>query len=160
VPVFSAWDTPSLRLQPSHSFTVAPNVTAALILDVDGDGCQELVLGYTDGKLQVLCWRSAWRLTEDAGPEDSRPCSERVPGGAPVQMFEKGVATASASIVSLSSLGPDDSSGRSECIVVALEAGTIEVLRCSSGAAGDRRPFSRGGVHVTVARRTGGPRPG
>ena len=150
VPVFSAWDTPSLSLQPSHSFTVAPNVTAALILDVDGDGCQELVLGYTDGKLQVLGWRSAWRLTEDAGPDDSRPCSERVPGGAPVQMFEKGVATASASIVSLSSLGADDSSERPECIAVGLEAGTIEVLRCSSGAVGDREPLLTSLVELQI----------
>eukprot|EP00624_Nannochloropsis_granulata_P005117 evm.model.NODE_36211_length_6401_cov_41.443054.2 len=52
-----AQQPPPWKLAPSQTLSVEPNVMAALVVDVDGDGHQELLLGRMDGVVQAFGWR-------------------------------------------------------------------------------------------------------
>ncbi len=121
-------------LVPRQTVAIEPNVTAALIVDVDGDGVPELLLGRMDGTIQVFGWRPPRRPVEDDDKEHEREDGSQRPNPEPApELYEKASAQVSSAVVSLSAVGGDGGGGSTPlCIVAGLDTGTVEVLRCFS----------------------------
>jgi len=135
---------PSWKLVPSQTLSVEPNVTAALILDVDGDGYQELLLGRMDGAVQVLAWRlPPLPMSPRSAEQDEEEEEEHYYQSAEPELYEKGTGQVSSSVVSLSAVRCEGPNGSSLCVVAGLDTGTVEVLRCfSSGKDEGDAPLS------------------
>jgi hypothetical protein len=121
-------------------------VTAALILDIDGDGIPELLLGRMDGAVQVFGWRlpllppSPRSAEQDEQEEEEH--QQNYQSSEP-ELYEKGAGQVSSSVVSLSAVHCEGPNGLSLSVVAGLDTGTVEVLRCfSSGKEDGDAPLS------------------
>jgi len=154
-----AQNPPPWKLAPIQTLSVEPNVTAALIVDVDGDGHQELLLGRMDGVVQAFGWRlqplppSPGGAEQDEEEEDDDNEEEEKDNEEDEyqqnykypepELYEKGTGHVSSSVVSLSTVRFKGPEGSALCVVAGLDTGTVEVLRCHwRGNVDDNAPFS------------------
>lgn len=128
------------KLVPSQTLSIEPNVTAALIVDMDGDGTPELLLGRMDGAVQVFGWRfpplPPSPRSADQDEEEEEEHQQNYQPSEP-ELYEKGAGQVSSCVVSLSAVHCEGPNGRSLCMVAGLDTGTVEVLRCFSSGKGD-----------------------
>jgi hypothetical protein len=147
-----AQQPPPWKLAPSQTLSVEPNVMAALVVDVDGDGHQELLLGRMDGVVQAFGWRlqplppspgDAEQDGEEEKEEEEEEKNQQNYQYLEPELYKKGTGQVSSSVVSLSTVRCEGPEGSSLCVVAGLDTGTVEVLRCySSGKVDDNAPLS------------------